>query len=282
MKIDSIRRISREDLEGAPDEEWIDKLLDPVNSTSENVVQALRGNLGFTDNTNSGFKEVDLVHDTETRISNPLKVRPTGIVAVRALKLSSNQPTGVSLENPRIKWRMADNGDVFVTPSFECRHTEPLLVKRLASAKSIPSTVLSETLIDTWQTDANAEVNRGGVIRESAGTFTVSEPGTYQVAAQLSLDVGTYTTAQLNVVLGNGRRYLSYLAMAHTDGPWLPVSAIFSMTASDTLQIKAVQANAAAANRNAITGSGSTRVAVSRLYNSTIYSARTTLFFFGD
>lgn len=288
MKIDAIKRISREDLGGAPSDDWIDKLLDPVNSVSENVVQALRGNLGFTDNTNSGFKEVDLTHATETRVANPLKVRPKGIIAVRALELSAGMPTGAPIENPRIKWRNADNGDVFITAIYNADQLSTGQigekkgpVSRVASA-GLSLTSSTSTLIGNGATSITLTPGQWNV-RWSLGFLPANTTTVTRVFGGASIDgtpaVPATDSSAVPGSNGEGRQELTLAGVTFNGSSRVTMSMAYDYTATTNTTLYLVaQAIFAVSTLTAFGFLEATRTAP----YLTGATARTTLFFFGD
>lgn len=81
MKLSSIRRIAREDLVDAPD--WVDSLLQPLNSAIEQLTQAVSGQLELANNMFVEIVTQKFTHDVELVIKNPFSgnnVRPIGIL----------------------------------------------------------------------------------------------------------------------------------------------------------------------------------------------------------
>ena len=71
MKIESINKIQRKDISGAP--EWLDRLLEPINLFMGSVSTALRNRLSFGDNFYCETKEFQFTHAVEQQISFSLK-----------------------------------------------------------------------------------------------------------------------------------------------------------------------------------------------------------------
>lgn len=248
-----------------------------VLEESRRVQQHIQRNINLL-NDNMAVVTFDAIHATEVPIINPFGDRgwPVGMRIVDS--------TGLPVASSSMRLaRLTQDNRIGVTTYFEGRHTEPLLVKRLTSAMAIPNN--SATTINTWQTDATAEVNRGGVISESGGTFTVSEAGSYSVALQLSYQEGvTYTNCQGRLqAAGGNNRFLPQVSAALTDAAWIAFPAIFNLAAGATFVAQGFQTNAAAASRNLLSGNGNTRIAVNRLYNSTVdgYTATVTAILYG-
>jgi len=94
MKIDPVRRVSREDLTDAPAGEWLDTMLTTTNQQSESVISALRGNLNVADNMTDWFTELPFKHGVERMVSVPKgKPSPTGVSSVMAKKLRTDAAT---------------------------------------------------------------------------------------------------------------------------------------------------------------------------------------------
>lgn len=82
MKIDNVKRIAREDLEGAP--EWIDQLLDPLNNAFEQFTQTLRGQVDIANNTFVRKITQKVTDNVEVIIKNPFEkgLKPIGVVPI--------------------------------------------------------------------------------------------------------------------------------------------------------------------------------------------------------
>lgn len=103
ISLSSLRRVSREDLQGAPD--WVDPLLTASNEFQEQATAALERPLltGVLDT-------YDFVHGVEQIIKSPLGVMPSGVSDVRCRGVtvdSAGKPTGAfyTLGVSRIDWR---------------------------------------------------------------------------------------------------------------------------------------------------------------------------------
>lgn len=103
ISLSSLRRVSREDLQGAPD--WVDPLLTASNEFQEQATAALERPLltGVLDT-------YDFVHGVEQIIKSPLGVMPSGVSDVRCRGVtvdSAGKPTGAfyTLGVSRLDWR---------------------------------------------------------------------------------------------------------------------------------------------------------------------------------
>lgn len=117
-KLPQINRIRREDIPDA--EDWIEKLLTPLNQFMEGVYQALNRGIAFNDNLEANLVDVvfttDAAYATPTdfgssvTFANPLKKRPVGVVIVSLvpydnINLSIFAATSVS-------WRINYEGQI--------------------------------------------------------------------------------------------------------------------------------------------------------------------------
>ena len=80
-KLSSLRRISREDLQGAP--EWVEPLLQASNEFQEQATSSLGRDLLV-----GRMVQADLVHATEKILKNPYGNALQGVSAVRCIGLS--------------------------------------------------------------------------------------------------------------------------------------------------------------------------------------------------
>ena len=97
MKLPPAKKIFREDLKGAP--QWIDPMINTINSFMESVYQGLNSNITFGDNVRSFIKEIDYVTSSSypsgmeiLEFPNTLKVRPTGVLTAQVVEKSTNEP----------------------------------------------------------------------------------------------------------------------------------------------------------------------------------------------
>src|SRR4030095_16438419 len=80
MKLQNIKRLTREEVPEAPD--WIEKVLTPFNQFMEQVTVALQGRLKFGDNLAGTIKTFGFSDNTELLIKNPLPQKPVGVIPI--------------------------------------------------------------------------------------------------------------------------------------------------------------------------------------------------------
>lgn len=84
-KLPTVRRIVKEDLQRFGDiPEWIDGLLQPLNSFLDFTSIALRNKLTFADNFASTVVQIDLTHNTFKEVSPRSNSRVIGILPIWA------------------------------------------------------------------------------------------------------------------------------------------------------------------------------------------------------
>lgn len=113
MNLGRIRTIAKEDFRGKDVPEWLDQLLDPLNTFIEQVGLALQGRLTFEDNFFSKVLTLKLTHNTALEI-NPLQggtARATRVLGVLALSAGGD---GVD----SLAWDQLSNGNVEITIKF--------------------------------------------------------------------------------------------------------------------------------------------------------------------
>ncbi len=107
MKIGEATTLSRESLPDAPNGEWLNILIDKINAANTEKTQALQQNITRADNMNAAVVTHRFTHATERTIKNPLKARPTGIVAERTQAIAS----GTRYRVADLDWRFIDPPD---------------------------------------------------------------------------------------------------------------------------------------------------------------------------
>jgi len=95
---------------------WIDKMLYVLNRFMEETYGAFNKDITFNENIACGLRDITFTTkstyaapDNEfdmQRISNPLRVNPTGVLLMRAQNLTNNQPIKSALG---IDWDIVDN-----------------------------------------------------------------------------------------------------------------------------------------------------------------------------
>lgn len=123
-KLQALRRVSPEDMAGAPD--WfVDRFLPFQNDYNEQIYNQVSGGLSAT-NTVDRYKEVDLDHGVQTRVSIPrdMKAPVIGVTPVRCIGVeldAGKRPTRklYALGMPRIDWSISQARNiVLVTATF--------------------------------------------------------------------------------------------------------------------------------------------------------------------
>jgi hypothetical protein len=116
MKLPQQKKILREDLKGAP--EYVNGIIDPVNSFMESTYQALNKNLTLNENLSSFTKELTYktvstypTNQPVTTFKNSLKIRPTGVWVMQAYDKTTYTPAPGPVYVP---WIVDNNGDIAV------------------------------------------------------------------------------------------------------------------------------------------------------------------------
>lgn len=116
-----------------------------------------------------------LVHGVEYEFTNPLPTIPLYFEPYEFKLADGSQ--ALPLAGPPILNKKLGNGKLGITVRYDGKHTEPFY-EGSVTGQAIASGAGPVTAAG-W----TAAKNRGGVITESAGTFTVSEAGQYLVHA---------------------------------------------------------------------------------------------------
>lgn len=116
MKLPTQKRIMREDLKGAP--EYINGIIDPVNTFMEKSYQAFNKNITFQDNIASFVKEITYKTDSTypaaqaiITFKNELKVRPIGVQIMQAYDKATYVPAPGPVYIP---WVLDNAGDIAI------------------------------------------------------------------------------------------------------------------------------------------------------------------------
>jgi hypothetical protein len=237
--ISAAPRIAFEDLPGA--DKWAEPLLQVQNEINEQIVAALDGALSLTENTTSKLVEVELTHGVARKFRNPLRVP---VVAVIPL-VAAEQKIAAWRYSP-IQSKLGDQVQIAV--DYELDHAQPFLSKTNTGAFNVANNTVTTV---TWGTTT---ATRGSAISESAGTFTVSEAGTYAITTYAIFEFAvTYTRALLQIVTGGGTILSrSDISASLTQGPALNTSVFVDLAASDTFKVQAFHTNAAAVTRTLV------------------------------
>lgn len=294
--------LKKESMPDAPDADWFDRFLDHSNNFNEPVARALSRGLTRKDNTPYPTQKYLLQHGMETEITPPLPdgLNCAGVFAMQCEGVSldgAGKPDGsvYSLSLVSLNWRPSGKatGSVYVTANYDLKHTEPCFIAS-GAAKSIPSGG-ADTLFDDWST---VYVNRGGVISQSSGTFTVSEAGLYVAILKIRFPGGvTYigTNAIVKPLSGtdtpsatsgalNGIKTgdLYWDITNQNQGPYMTVAAPMPLQAGGTFGTYAFQTNGASSPRVIAAGPDARTLAVYRQFNTSAPTGRLNLFFYGE
>ncbi len=122
-RITASSELKRSDLKGAPEDRWIDDLLEFVNTANRQVFAAFDRAITTLENTVDAAIVVDLVHGVQTPQQNPLDVPIQGIFPMRCQGVnvdSTGKPTKGTyvLGMPRIDWVPSNNGGALITATY--------------------------------------------------------------------------------------------------------------------------------------------------------------------
>ena len=116
MKLPTQKKILREDLKGAP--EYVNGIIDPVNTFMESTYQALNKNITLTENIASFVKELTYKTDSTypaaqpiVTFKNELKKRPIGVVVLQVYDKATYIPAAGPVYIP---WITDGAGDLVV------------------------------------------------------------------------------------------------------------------------------------------------------------------------
>lgn len=118
MRIQSYRRVRRDDVPGLPDEVY--RALEPISDQLEKLTTAMQGNLRFEDNFESETRELEVSHGVAKDISlqKLRRSRAAGAILIEAAAAVASFTSEVR-----------DLGRVRVTVSFVSDPGEPTRVK---------------------------------------------------------------------------------------------------------------------------------------------------------
>ena len=90
-----VRRLNREDFQDAP--QWLDPMLNTLNSFMDSVYNIFNRNVSLTDNLNIQLTTISVETDgsgniTPVKIKTSVRGRVNGIVVIRAVSNSGNSP----------------------------------------------------------------------------------------------------------------------------------------------------------------------------------------------
>lgn len=186
MKISSPARLLREALTDAPAGEYVDRILEKINSDAEMTNQALMQNLTIADNMNAAIVCYKLTHATEIKVPNPLKTRPVGIYAVRSSAINGGTRYAVT----SLDWRFVDSGDpkdkqqIGITAKFDQPTTGYVgetsrsyvdFASRTALTTATAKTVTSVSLTaGDWDISIVCGIGGGGAVTGTATYASIS------------------------------------------------------------------------------------------------------------
>lgn len=245
-KLSSLRRLSREDLQGAP--EWVEQLLQASNEFQEQATSSLGRDLlvGTTET-------FELKHATERIVKNPYGDGLDGVSAVRCIGLnvdSSGKLTGTTyaLAHPRLSWRHiqarpGEDARIGVTAYYA--PPDGLAILRYDAATAFMTNAANTPV--PWDTN---EVVRGALSHSTSSNqsrIVCAESGVVSVDYSLSIEgnVGVYHFYSWIAPSGaSGRRYgleNRVADMGGFDEEWQSGAATFPVTAGDYIEVLVYQ-----------------------------------------
>lgn len=114
-KLPSQKKILREDVKGAPD--WIDGIIDPVNSFMETVYQTFNRNVTFNDNIASQVKELNVNTTSVYPVMEPIEFQSTlrtkafGLLMLQAVERLTYTP---AVNAVTVNW-VENNGTIHIS-----------------------------------------------------------------------------------------------------------------------------------------------------------------------
>lgn len=289
-KIDAVRRLSLEDIPGAPEE--IEPLLTQQGDVNETVIGALRGNLSFADNTTSGYFTDNFTHGVERIIKNPLKVSPSGVQSVLVEKLPTDAPNAARQRVKSIDLRYINGKDpkapeqLGVTVYYDLVENDRIMVTRTSNQTAIASS--SEATLQ-WS-GVCTTMSLGSSLQWDSGSntrVTVLEAGDYEIRAHVAWNSNSTGQRCVYINVGGTRMGAVETHNASTFFTQLDAIRVLPLVAGDYITMSAVQVsggNLDLLGGGALTTSddaGRNSLTVRRVRNSTTPKARVTLFLHG-
>ena len=124
-RITAAAELSRDELEDAPEGEWLNTLLEKDNQLGRQVVSNINQNLPILNSPVSQLVDLTLVHGVSVTVKNPLSTPIRSVMAVACIGLSvdsTGKPTRgtYNLAMPQIEWHPSgkQNGSVVLTASY--------------------------------------------------------------------------------------------------------------------------------------------------------------------
>ncbi len=283
MSVVSASELSREALTDAPEGEYINVMLENSNSFVRQTVKAFRRGITTEDNTPNTEKVLNLTHDVEVEVANPMDVPVKGIYALQCEGLtldSMGAPTGAvySLNKPHISWRPTgkESGSVYVKATYDLNHTGESMEMTRTTDQELSSGEEGPVI---W---TSTEHSIGSGITHSGGTFTCAEAGVYLVTFQVHINGGNFIIAEA-WIQSNSKRYgQEYNGDPSIEAFLRNMSFPITVSAGGTIYCVVYQDDGALGIRYIDgTSLNKARVSVQRLYNATVPVGRINLFFYG-
>lgn len=228
------------------------------------VAQHTADNIARINESFARMTEVELQHGVPTLIPNPFAPSRQPLAFLNGFA-ETEDGTRYDIATMRFGTPRTD-GFVEVTAKYDLRHTEPFYERSNSVPQLITHNSLQLVVFDTLRS------SRGSVVTYSAGTFTVSEAGTYAIGAKVYWEPATYTQAEFLFTAGGARIADVYIPADITSGPVMTAMATAMLQAGATITMSAFHTNAAVANRNLngdTTVGRATSIRIARLYNDT-------------
>lgn len=220
-RITASAELSKDELQDAPEEEWLNTLLEHDNELARQVVANINQNLPILDSPTSKLVPFNLVHGASVTIKNPLSVPIRSVMAVACVGLSvdsTGKPTRgtYNLGLPQIEWHPSgkEDGSVVVTANYPAPSSGSGSQGEYISSYILPANAIALT--------NNIPVNVGSV------TLT---PGAWDISVLTHYGFGTGVTGTL------------WQAAYNTVSATMPTSAT---TAGDSLSYTSTSPTAAA------------------------------------
>lgn len=245
-KVTSPPILSREAIPDAPDEPWLDVLLDSYNSVNDQTTRALRNGLSIVDNTPWKFVTLNMVHGVEYTVKNPFDNQGDAIKAVSVSQCigvavgTDGKPTGsfYTLAQPQLQWRPSGKPDGSVTVSAFYPSPSGMAIAYRNAAYNAPA---ANTVFPFDTTD----IVDGAISHDNAGNFTCAATGYVRVAYTVVFS-GTAATGfrQTFVRKASGTTAIwaiSYTVPATTNENSAGGSDLIDVVAGDSLNLRTDQ-----------------------------------------
>lgn len=257
----------------------------PTKLTLEQVKQALKLTSDNISRLNERLRGWDytLQHGTELLVESPVPYQVTKAYAVRAVDPATNLDVTLPVST---LVRQVTPGVLGITVQYDMQHTQPQLALLGTTNQSVPNNAAAPYTTVIYEA---TESSRGSVIAYNAGTFSVSEAGSYQIMWSAPWEPGaTYTDCETWIRFDPNGTFIDLYGYqqakaALTDANWQSCGALIRMSAGAQFQIKAYQTNAATLARTlrgtATAAASARRININRLYNDSTPTARVSIVF---